>query len=140
MWEAQRDETGGRARARSERAVPVTRRRLELYVEARSRRRFFLQPTRGDLDSGSSRGTERGRLPVNTSEKKIDSDVRRKGRERSREGSERSSTSPLTATGNQKPMRQEARAPARLRPKGRCFGPVQFGQLQGLSGNSQSPG
>lgn len=134
------DETGGRARARSERAVPVTRRRLELYVEARSRRRFFLQPTRGDLDSGSSRGTERGRLPVNTSEKKINSDVRRKRRERSGEGSERSSTSPLTATGNQKPVRQEARAPARLRPKGRCFGPVQFGQLQGLSGNSQSPG
>lgn len=140
MWEAQRDETGGRARARSERAVPVTRRRLELYVEAKSRRRFFLQPTRGDLDSGSSRGTERGRLPVNTSEKKIDSDVRRKRRERSGEGSERSSTSPLTATGNQKPMRQEARASARLRPKGRCFGSVQFGQLQGLSGNSQSPG
>lgn len=140
MWEAQRDETGGRARARSERAVPVTRRRLELYVEAKSRRRFFLQPTRGDLDSGSSRGTERGRLPVNTSEKKIDSDVRRKRRERSGEGSERSSTSPLTTTGNRKPVRQEARAPARLRPKGRCFGPVQFGQLQGLSGNSQSPG
>lgn len=140
MWEAQRDETGGRARARSERAVPVTQRRLELYVEAKSRRRFFLQPTRGDLDSGSSRGTERGRLPVNTSEKKIDSDVRRKRRKRSREGSERSSTSPLTATGNRKPVRQEARAPARLRPKGRCFRPVQFGQLQGLSGNSQSPG
>lgn len=101
---------------------------------------FFLQPTRGDLDSGSSRGTERGRLPVNTSEKKIDSDVRRKRRERSGEGSERSSSSPLTTTGNRKPVRQEARAPARLRPKGRCFGPVQFGQLQGLSGNSQSPG
>lgn len=77
---------------------------------------------------------------MNTSEKKIDSDVRRKRRERSGEGSERSSTSPLTTTGNRKPMRQEARASARLRPKGRCFGPVQFGQLQSLSGNSQSPG